>query len=668
MNQIDIDLKETRSTVINWPNQIRQIVDGYRSYHTIGHGVQKDAIQNAWDARIDKKNAQGWEIEFELLQSVDMILFSWIDKGTTGLTGRILLPEDLEKDLPVEERWGRFENVAFTKEPSERALGARGRGKFIFLGASKHIAKSKGDKKIGNLLLYDTLRDDGVYRCGFRTITITDSPIQAFEGIEAKEKLVYFSRNLLQPLKSIGTRVIIVDPVDELVDDVKNGKFREYIEETWWEILRDHHAKISIKNETKNERAKLSEHFNFPENDSKRFKCLQKRNIKLPSAPNYLIKNLHIVYDSEKEISEDLRGIFIQRGGMKICSLPIKYLDKSYANSIYGYINFDENLERKLQEDEGIEHYSFDYKKLFPRLVKQFIEDECDKFIRQKLGIDTGSKSKNYEKERSAELKAIYQINKIAVDLGIVGKGLYKKPDSGNGERIVKPLRLSFGKFVFPSESLRINYGQFIKSINLGLVNDTKYDHQVGIRFSVLYDEQEEVLNFINNKDFQVKAASSLKLINDFEMNIKQDIFRYKGKYTFFAKLVSLKPERRGEILHQISKHFWVEENPPQKGIFEDIEAIEYPEEKKHIMGLAYKSDGGGYIFSYNSIHPAKQSVEDDEDDLMKYLIELMCLELVWIDLRNIDSKIFSLEEKENPEQIVRGLTKFLGKVKYKIT
>ena len=667
MNQIDIDLKETRSTVINWPNQVRQIVDGYRSYHSIGHGVQKDAIQNAWDARMTESFGKDWGIEFELLQSRDAIFFSWIDKGTTGLTGRILLPEDLEKDLPIGERWGRFENVAFTKEHSEKALGARGRGKFIFLGASRHMAKSKDGKKIGNLLLYDTFREDGVYRFGFRTITITDSPIQAFEGIEAEQKLAYFTQGLLHPLKSIGTRVVVVDPVDELVDDVKKGRFREYIEETWWEILRDHNVKITIKIDAKIELVKLSKHFNFPENDSKRFKCLRKQNIKLPGAPNYIVKNVQIVYDSETEVPEDLRGIFIQRGGMKICSLPVKYLDKSYANSIYGYINFEENLERKLQEDEGIEHYSFDFKKLFPRLVKQFIEDESDKFIRQKLGIDTGSKSKNYEKERSAELKAIYQINKIAADLGIVGKGMYKLGEKKNGEKIVKPVRLSFGKFVFPSESLRVNYGQAIRFINLDIVNDTNYDQQVGVRFSVLYDEQEEVMNFIDNKDFHVKATSCLNLVNNVEVNIIQDVFRYKGKYTFFAKLVSLNPEQRGQILHQISKHFWVEENPPQKGIFEDIEAIEYPDEKKTIMGLAYKSDGGGYIFSYNSNHPAKRAVEDDEDKLMKYLIELMCIELAWVDLRSVDSKIFSGDGKENPELVVRELAKFLGSVRYKI-
>lgn len=84
-------------------------------------------------------------------------------------------------------------------------------------------------------------------------------------------------------------------------------------------------------------------------------------------------------------------------------------------------------------------------------------------------------------------------------------------------------------------------------------------------------------------------------------------------------------------------------------------------------MGLAYKSDGASYIFSYNSNHPAKRAVEDDENTLMKYLIVLMSIELAWIDLRSVDSKIFSVEARDNPEQVIRELSKFLGLVNYKI-
>jgi hypothetical protein len=35
-----IDLSQARSTVINWPNQVVAIVDGYRGFRGVSHSVQ----------------------------------------------------------------------------------------------------------------------------------------------------------------------------------------------------------------------------------------------------------------------------------------------------------------------------------------------------------------------------------------------------------------------------------------------------------------------------------------------------------------------------------------------------------------------------------------------------------------------------------------------------
>jgi hypothetical protein len=667
VRDININLNETRSTVINWPNELKQIIDGYRSWHSISHGVQKDAVQNAWDARIDRKDAHDWQIEFELIETNDLNLFLFGDQGTTGLTGKVLTPDELELDLPIEERWGRFENVAFTKEPSEKALGARGRGKFIFLGASKNRARTPDGKLIQNLILYDTLRPDGEYRLGFRTITTTDSRIRAFHGNEAVDKLKDFTRGLLEPLKTVGTRVIIMDPLDELVEDVKNGNFKKFIEETWWQIIKNYDAKILVKIHKRRQRAGVLSRFRFPEKESKRYKIWNKKNIKLPNAPTYLIKNLYIAYDAEGNIPDGVQGISVQRGGMKVCSIPARYVDKTIANSIYGYVDFDESLEEKLREDEGPEHYSFDFKKIIPRLLKQFIEDECERFFRDKLGINVGVKPKTYETNRSAEIKALYQVNKIAAKLGIIGKGIFPRNGNDHGEKIKRPIRLKLGKIGFPTESARVDYEQDISSITLTVVNDTPSVEEIGVRFSVIYDEQEEVIVLVNNQEFKAKPNSSIELFMLPKLSIKRELFRFKGKYTFSAKLVSLNSDTKGEILHHLSRHFWVEENPPQKGIFEDIDKFEFPKEKQTTMGFSHKSETGSYVFSYNTAHPAKRSVEDDETQFMKYLIELMGLELAWIDLRSAESKIFSQLEKEDPSEIARRISRFLGEIKFNI-
>ncbi|MEW6041362.1 MAG: hypothetical protein AB1633_07565, partial [Elusimicrobiota bacterium] len=250
---------EIRRTVRNWPEDVRAIVDGYRAYTTVSHAVQKDAIQNSWSARKNKKG-KDWAFVFELVETADRKFLLMTDKGTTGLTGKILKPEEYEHDLPGEERWGRFEGVAFTQPRVERTLGSRGRGKFIFVGASKEYT-----------ILYDTLRDDNTYRFGFRTVVRTESPVAAYDGEEGKKKLKEMTGNLIQPLSTVGTRVIIVNPVDELLDSIKSGGFARHIGETWWEIILKYNAEIKVKAFGKEQTVKVPDEFRLPDTDSRKY-------------------------------------------------------------------------------------------------------------------------------------------------------------------------------------------------------------------------------------------------------------------------------------------------------------------------------------------------------------------------------------------------------------
>ncbi len=123
----NIDQNQGRPTIVNWENILQRIIDDYAGFATIPHGVQKDAIQNGWDARTEKKKSENWGMRFSLQESGNSgKVVTFTDWGTTGLTGRVLSGDDLNKDLPIEEKWGRSENLAFTKDPTEEALGARG--------------------------------------------------------------------------------------------------------------------------------------------------------------------------------------------------------------------------------------------------------------------------------------------------------------------------------------------------------------------------------------------------------------------------------------------------------------------------------------------------------------------------------------------------------------
>lgn len=660
-----IDLSRARSTVINWPAQVEAIVDGYRSHRGISHGVQKDAIQNAWDARIDKKHGKNWCVTFELIKGKRERRFLTItDNGTTGLTGRVLKPEELEVDLPPEERWGRFENVAFTKGPSEEALGSRGRGKFIFVGASAHQTEIK-KKQLKNLILYDTLREDDTYRFGYRTIIITDSPIDSFDGASGREMIRTLTEDVIKPLNQVGSRVIIVDPIEEVVEDIESGRFVEYIEETWWELIQKFDVQIFVRTSTKNWKAKIPKEFVLPTEDSKEFKVwVQKDKLLTPGISKYRIKQLHIVRKIKGEVAEEIRGVAIQRGGMKVCPVYIRYAPQDITDSVYGYITFDKELDNALRADENPEHYSFDFRRSLPKAVKQYIEDELAKFAKEKLGLGVDPKKVQHQRQTNAEQRAIFAVNKIASKLGMFGKGVVEPPPPPPPPPPVKLLRLEIPLFDFPRESHRVNYGEKVGNIRLIAHNDTNVKVKLGLKMYLLFDNT-QLVKYIENEELELNPSCASQPLGPFEQFFSKEDFPGKGRYTIRAKMISLDKETKGDELHTLSRHFWLEQDPPEKGLFEKCEALDYPEEMMKIMGEAVRGEDKGYIFQYNNLHPAKLAIDEDEDLLTDYLVNIMGLQLPWVDLRREKPTLFSEDDLETSENVAQKISKIIGQILY---
>jgi len=658
-----IDLNRARSTVINWPANLGSIIDGYRNYRGVPHGVQKDAIQNAWDARTDKKYGKGWAVTFELIKfKKEKSFLVIIDEGTTGLTGRILKPEELQKDLPAEEKWGRFENVAFTKAPSEEALGSRGRGKFIFLGASKHKDKTDEGKEFQNFILYDTLRSDGEYRFGYRTIVLTDSPIYAFDGDEGREKLKQLTDGFIKPLNKIGTRIIIMDPIDELIGDIESGRFVEYIGETWWEIIKKYNVKIKVKAGDKNWEAKVPEEFYFSTKDTKNYKVWMPKGTSLSIKGGYRIKALHIVKKIKGVVPEELQGVAIQRGGMKICSIPIKYVPKDITDSLYGYITLDKKLDEAIKSDENPEHYGFDFKRSLPRAIKQYIEDELTKFAREKLGLGVDPRKVQHEKQSNAEQRAVYAINKIATKMGLLGKGTGASPSpSSLLPPPIKEFLITIPPFDLPRENRRVNYGEAVKNIYLITENNSKQSIRIGLKMYLIFGD-EELVTYLKKGEIEINPEDSQKF-GPFEQYFIESKFPGQGRYTIKAKMVSLEGKRKGDILDEVSRHFYLEQDPLEKGLFEKCEALDFPEEMARITGEAIAGEDNGYIFQYNSNHPAKKAVDNDENTLTDYLVVIMANELPWIDLRREKPVQFTEEDLENPAAITRKMSKIIGEI-----
>jgi len=656
---------EGRPTFINWQNQVETIVDGYRNHMGLAHGVQKDAIQNAWDARASKKG-DGWAVAFELAESPGGLrYFTITDSGTTGLTGRVLLPEELTADLDPEERWGRFENLAFTKGPSEEALGSRGRGKFIFVGASKK-----------RCILYDSLRCDGTYRFGLRQVKLTESPVFAYDGEDGEKKLSELTNGFLKPLDETGTRIIIVDPVDELVDAVMSGEFTRAIGETWWELLLTHEGCITLATYQGVQRAAIPAEFTFPSSDTRdSVVWLKERSPIRVAGEDYRIKRLHIVKKKRGSVPDDLMGVAIQRGGMKVCSVAFQYVPKEIKESVYGYVTFDRKLDQALRQYEGIEHYSFDFRRALPKAVKQWVEGEMNKFAKEKLGLGVNQKELENQRRSNAERRSLYALNRITKRLGLLGFGPGTAPPPPPPHQPQpKGISLSFLSLDFPGNSLRVDYGQSLTNITIRVTNRTESQVDLALKVYVFNASGSTIVNLWDSTELTLDPETR-KEFGPAELLINRENY-VPGEYSIRALLVSMGyyealSLRKGHEIAKATRRFFVEEDPPEKGLFEDWDPIAYPDEINHVMAYADRGERGGYRLSYNTNHPAKKANDSDEDSLTDYLLMAGAIQVPRIVVRQEEIppgvmdllEIDDMRALEDPEALSRAHSTIFGKI-----
>lgn len=646
---------DVRPTVRNWPLEIRAIADGYRSYTTIPHAVQKDAIQNAWTARRNR-HGRGWKLVFELVQSGSINFFQMTDTGTTGLTGRILTPSEYEADLPSIEKWGRFEGVAFTHPREDRTLGSRGRGKFIFVGASGQ-----------HTILYDTLKEDGLYRFGFRTVTRTESPIRALDGQSGKEMLAEITGGVLSPLEEVGTRVIIVDPIKELVDSLRTGIFLRHIGETWWEILGKYDANIEVRAFGRCQNAVIPVEFVLPEEDSDACRVNIQQASKFRIGPVEIkLKKLHIIHSGEKPVSDDIRGIAIQRGGMKICSIESGSLGREISDKIYGYMAFETDTEEALLADEGIEHYSYDYRGAYPRAVKRYIEDELMRFAQEKLGYGFDARETRRRQQRDAERMALSAINTFARTLGI-GTGPGPRPGAGGGGGEPKVVRIQLEDLDLPRPGdLRINYGETAGNIGMRILNESDTDIRVRSKLFLRYFDRP--MKTFDERDIVIPAHSCSIDIGPFEEELTESAYPDRGKYTIAAKIFSLEEEDKGFELDNKTKTLYLEEDPPMRGLFERCEAFGFPDEEpvKYWRGYSEAGSERGLVLYYNVNHPTYGEVSDSLEDLAEHILEIAGQEVCRYDLIQSTPVLFRGIDRDNPADILAREREVVGKILYK--
>lgn len=541
-------------------HQIEQVVREYEgSGKGLTHGLQKDAIQNGFGARLienESRACKNWKFTFELLEINEMPALIFWDEGTTGLTGDILSVEEIEKmsaegKLTPDQNLSRF----LTRFESGGNLGAGsfGRGKLIFQGASKTAS-----------IICDSLRDTDKQYIAFDRKIIWTKLVQQrvpFQGDEAKNFVQQVLNGVLKPLTVSGTRITILNLKDEIVDAIKNSfnpvadsdysnDFIKMIEETWWEIIK-FGAKIYVKYGDNINLIELTEPLKSIadcRDNQNGYRVYSKELIPVVIGnETYRIKELKYVV-VPNPIDEDLREIWIQRKKMKIGSIskninPHHTIHKRFC----GYLVLEPKLEDIILSAEGTTHYGFNLNRKGIKQIRDIIRTELDNF-QQKLGLRSISPE---SAARQDMLDAMKEINQAAQNLGLLTEfsiGLKSRE-----------IEMSIESFSLPNpNSKRIEFSEDIGPIVYSIKNNSLQPKFVAFYLTAEQRGTSEKTIMIEEIDLKPQEITTVT-VQPFQFQ-KED-FNYSEGVLIKAKL---NDRNSGTTVCQVSRILWIGREEPE--------------------------------------------------------------------------------------------------------
>lgn len=319
----------------NYKKQVDWVLQSYQDAGAeLANGFQKDAIQNCAGARKTNKWNR-WKCEFYFHEYNGNKYLVVEDSGTQGLTGPNISAEEIHRKMDNDEefasdwRLARFSSM-HNSGGNTTGAGKYGVGKTIYAAASKDYS-----------YYFDSLTADGKYVANF----LDKGHIFSLALEEDNANKLIKDGTGLSPKTSVGTRVIIVNPKEELIEAINNGEMVKFIQQSWWRIIErlGSNSYISVN-------GKKVVCPSFP---------VDKYTYNLPApedyATGYRVKHfsLHIL-DSQ---SNDWQGIAYYRKGMQIGYVDIADVPEKVKGKYWGYIEVDEDWENALADIEDAVHF-----------------------------------------------------------------------------------------------------------------------------------------------------------------------------------------------------------------------------------------------------------------------------------------------------------------------
>lgn len=482
------------------------------------NGFQKDAIQNAVGAR-KTNNWKNWKCDISYKENSKGRFVIISDSGTMGLTGKNTPAEEInammarEENLPPEERLSRFTSM-FNSGGNATGGGLYGAGKSVYSVASEDYT-----------YYFDSLREDGIYVANVNKKGQVESV--AYEGNEAKEFI--FENTGLSEKTTVGTRVIIVSPKDELVNAINDGTIINDIQESWWIIidrLKDDSA-ITVNGNRVTVPTDIKQ---------------STRTYELPSPENYTsgykVKHFGLyVFDDG---NNRWKGISYYRKGMKIGEIDLKDIPKKVDGKYWGYIEVDEQWEEELSAIEDKVHFGVSKGK------KRMLQYQNLKNYTQNKVINCLTEWGYIKDKESVDKKLKDELNQIKEDI----QDLFKKlnfEDLGKG-----PKRADFDvrwqNIIYPEEnSERVTGGDTIK-FSVRMSSSYTVSKRFEYNLCVLNPQTGSIVSVIKKDKISIESGGVKKL--DFEHQITKDnsVPFAENRILLSVKVIGSGKEKRKEL------------------------------------------------------------------------------------------------------------------------
>jgi hypothetical protein len=215
-------------------------------------------------------------------------------------------------------------------------------------------------------------------------------------------------------------------------------------------------------------------------------------------------------------------------------------------------------------------------------------------------------------------------------------------------------------QFEFPrDDTIRINWGERLKDIIVEAVDDT--DKPISVRLKVFVRFFDKVIKNLLEEDIDIQPHKALEVFGPHTEHIDKKVYAEKGKYFVVARINSLMGESKGVELDEVKQAFYVERDPPKRGLFEKCE---YIATNPTWMGTVERGEEEGWKLVYNVDHPSYRiSEEEGLDEQKDYFFRLLAFGMCKIDLETKKQKLIKNAESLEPAQLAEGILEGLGKI-----